>query len=135
MQVFTTDGAGSASVHLRVLHGAGPKKEVTHHVSGPLLAGWEPWRRDALVGVSVAQAAAFDDEVVDGVVVGGEGGGLQVFGLAGARLAPQQPHSQVGGHEPVLGSRPVRVHLPPGRQGSVDHLARSRGEGRSVRVF
>lgn len=93
----------------------GVEEEVTNHVSRPLLAGSEAWRRDALVGVSVAEAAALDDEVVDGVVVGGEGGGLQVFGLAGARLAPQQTHPQVGDHEPVLGGRPVRVHLPPGR--------------------
>lgn len=106
MQVFTTAPCWG-----------GGREEVTNHVSRPLLAGSESeaWRRDALVGVSVAEAAALDDEVVDGVVVGGQGGGLQVFGLAGARLAPQQTHPQVGDHEPVLGRRPVRVHLPPGR--------------------
>lgn len=64
--------------------------------------------------MSVAEAAALNNEVVDGEVVGGEGGGLQVFGLTGARLAAQQPHPQVGDHESVLGGRPIRVHLAPG---------------------
>lgn len=109
MQVFTTYGACSVSVHLQIL------QRVTHHVCSPLLTGSEARRWDTLVGMSVAQAAALDDEVVDGVVVCRKGGSLQVFGLAWARLAPQQPHSQVGDHELVLGSRPVRVHLPPGR--------------------
>lgn len=68
-----------------------------------------------MVGVSVAKAAALDDEIVDGVVVHGEDGSFQIFGLAGTRLALQQAHSQVGDHELVLGSRPVRIHLTPRR--------------------
>lgn len=68
-----------------------------------------------MVSMSVAKATALDDKIIDGIVVCGEDGSLQIFGLAGTRLALQQAHSQVGDHELVLGSRPVRIHLTPWR--------------------
>lgn len=79
------------------------------------------------------QAAAFQDEVVDGVVAGGERGGAGLLGLTGTGLALQETHPQVGDHQLVLGSRSERIQLVGGRQSSVDHLEVGGGGGYSHR--
>lgn len=96
--------------------------KITHHVIGLLLAGLVAPGWHTLVSMSIAKTTAFDNKIIDGVVVCGEDGGTRLFGLAGTRLALQQADSQVGDHELVLGSRSVGIHRVPGRQGSVDHL-------------
>lgn len=95
---------------------------ITYHVIGPLLAGLVAPGFYTVVGMAVAKTTAFDNKVVDRVVVRGEDGISGTFGLAGTRLALQQTDPQVGDHELVLGSRSIGVHLVPRRQGSIDHL-------------
>lgn len=93
-----------------------------HHVADVLCAGKVGTGRFAVVGVSIAKAAAFDYKIIDGVMIRGEGRGTRMLGLAGARLNLQQTDSQVGDHELVLSSRAIGIHWVPGWQGSVDHL-------------
>lgn len=85
--------------------------QIAHHVAGPLLTVMVAPGRHTVLCVAIAEATAFDDEIVDGIVVCGQGAGM--FGLAGARLALQQPDSQVGDHELILGSRSIGIHGVP----------------------
>lgn len=80
------------------------------HVVGLLLAGLEPPGWDTVVSVSITKAAAFDNEIIDGIVVCGENGSIRMFGLAGTLLALQQADSEVGDHELVLGGWSVWIH-------------------------
>lgn len=107
---------------------------ITYHVIGPLLAGLVAPGCYTVVSMAVAKTTAFDNKIVDRVVVRGEGAIRGMFGLAGTRLAPQQTDPQVGDHELVLGSRSKGVHLVPQRQGSVDHLENEE-EGRAQKLL
>lgn len=87
--------------------------------------GLESSDRDAVVGVAVAEAAALDDEVVDGVVRGRRGLRGRAGGQARTALPLQQPHPQVGDLQQLLRLRAVRVlHGVRRRQRSEDHLGR-----------
>lgn len=78
------------------------------HVTDLLLVGSVALRWYTVVSMSVAKATAFDNKIVDSIMVGGED--TRMFGLAGTTLALQQTDSQVGDHELVLSSRPVGIH-------------------------
>lgn len=80
------------------------------HVADVLCAGKVGTGWFAVVGVSIAKAAAFDYKIIDGVMIRGEGRGTRMLGLAGARLILQQTDSQVGDHELVLSSRAIGIH-------------------------
>lgn len=98
----------------------------TYHVENTSrLDRLEPGDRDAVVSVAIAEAAALDDEVVDGVVQGGRGLRGWAGRQAGAALPPQQPHPQVGDLQQGLRLRAVRVLRGVRRgQRSEDHLGR-----------
>lgn len=85
----------------------------TYHVENSgCLDGLESSDGDAVVSVAIAEAAALDDEVVDGVVQGRWGlRGLRSWGgrEAGAALPLQQPHPQVGDLQLRLGFCAVGV--------------------------
>lgn len=72
--------------------------------------------------MSIAKTTAFDNKIIDGIMVCGEDGCTRMFVLAGTQLALQQTDSQVGDHELVLGSWSIGIHRVPGRQGSIYHL-------------
>lgn len=76
----------------------GRHKQISYHVVGPVSDWLVPRGRNALFGVSVAEAASLHDHVIDGKVTAGQrfvcGGG--VFGLARTRLVFQQSDSDVG---------------------------------------
>lgn len=93
------------------------------HVVGLLFSGLVALGWYTVVSVSIAKTTAFDNKIIDGIVVCGEEGGSRVFGLAGTLLALQQTDAQVGDHELVLGGGSIWVHRVPGRQRSVDHLS------------
>lgn len=100
------------------------------HVGRPLVAGGTAvtlcWY--AVVGVSVAKTAAFDNKIIDGVVVGGQDSSSGMFGLAGTPLLLQQTDPQVGDHELVLSSGAIGIHGKGRRHGSIDHLHEGRRE-------
>lgn len=75
-----------------------------------------------MVSMSIAEATPFDNKVIDGIMVCGEGGGARMLRLAGTRLVLQQTNSQVGDHKLVLGRWSIWIHRVPRRQGSIDHL-------------
>lgn len=84
--------------------------KITHHVIiGLLLAGLVAPGWYTVVSVSIAKATAFDNKVINGVMFCGEDGGTRMFGLAGTRLVLQQPDSQVGDHELVLGGWSIGI--------------------------
>lgn len=85
------------------------------HVTGPLLAGIVALGWYTVVSMSIAKATAFDNKIIDGIVVCGQNIITWMFGLAGTRLALQQTDSQVGDHELVLSSRSIGIHRVPGR--------------------
>lgn len=105
-------------MQLRAVSSQDPAQKMAHHVVGFLLAPG----RHAVVGMSVAKAAAFHNKIIDGIVVRGEDSTTRMFGLAGTLLALQQTDAQVGDHELVLGGGSIRIHRVPGRQSSIDHL-------------
>lgn len=84
-----------------------------YHVTGLLWAcfiapGWH-----AVISMSVAQAAAFNNEIVDSVVVHWKNSRSRMFGPARALLSLQETNSQVGDRELVLSSQPVGIHRAP----------------------
>lgn len=85
----------------------------TYHMEDTgCLEGLESRNRDTVVSVAVAEAAAFHDEVVDGIVQGQRrvwGLGTRARWEAGAALPLQQPHPQVGDLQLRLGFRAVWV--------------------------
>lgn len=91
---------------------------------GAVSDGLVPRCRNALLGVSVTEAASLHDQVVDGKVAGGKSfvGGGEVFGLAGTRLALQQSDSDVGHPQLLLALHPERIQGLPLWEGAVDHL-------------
>ena len=97
---------------------------LSYHVVRPVSDGLVPRRRNALLGVSVTEAASLHDQVVDGEVPGGKlfVGGGDVFGLTGARLMLQQSDADVGHPQLLLALHPERVQGLPLREGAVDHL-------------
>lgn len=109
-------------VHLQALYVYETQLKVTYHVIGLLLAGLVAPGWYTVVSMSVTKATAFDNKIIDGIMVCGEDGSTGMFGLAGTRLALQQADSQVGDHELVLCSWSIGIHLVPRGQGSIDHL-------------
>lgn len=97
---------------------------LSYHMVGPVSDGLVPRCRNTLLGVSVTEAASLHYQVIDGEVLGGKSFvcGGEVFGLAGARLPPQQSDSDVGHPQLLLALRPKRIQGLPLRQGTVDHL-------------
>jgi len=83
---------------------------IAHHVVGLLFSGLVALGWYTVVSVSITKTTAFDNKIIDGIVVCGEEGGSRVFGLAGTLLALQQADAQVGDHELVLGGGSIRVH-------------------------
>lgn len=137
-QLETNKVLANHEVHfISVIHLQAVQKsqlKLAHHVTGRLIAGLVAPGWDTVVSMSIAKAAAFDNKVVDGVMISGEDSGTRMFGLAGTRLTLQQTDSQVGDHELVLSSRSVRIHRAPGRQGSIDHL-KIKGQDRKLLLF
>lgn len=109
-------------MHLQALYVQKIQLKIAHHVTGLLLAGLVAAGWDTVVSMPIAKATAFDNKIIDGIMVCGEYGGTGMFGLAGTRLALQQTDSQVGDHELVLGGWSVGIHGVPWRQGSINHL-------------
>lgn len=109
-------------MHLQALYVYETQLKVTYHVIGLLLAGLVAPGWYTVVSMSVTKATAFDNKIIDGIMVCGQDGSTGMFGLAGTRLPLQQADSQVGDHELVLGSWSIGIHLVPRRQGSIDHL-------------
>lgn len=70
-----------------------------------MAAGWY-----AVVSMSIAKAAAFDNEIIDGVMICWEDRGFRMFGLARTLLPLQQTHPKVGDHELVLSSGTVGIY-------------------------
>lgn len=108
----------------------------TYHMeNASRLGGPESSDRDAVVGVAIAEAAALDDEVVDGVVQGWRGLRGRAGRQAGTALPLQQPHPQVGDLQLRLGLRAVRVLRGVGRrQRSENHLAEKHSGDRAGKI-
>lgn len=83
---------------------------IAHHVVGLLLAGLVAPGWCTVVSMSIAKAAAFDNKIIDGIMVRGEESSAGMFGLAGTRLALQQTDSQIGDHELLLSSWSIGIH-------------------------
>lgn len=97
-------------MHLQALYVHKIKLKIAHHVAGLLLAGSVAAGWDTVVSVPIAEATAFDNKIIDGIMVCGEDGSTGMFGLAGTRLALQQADSQVGDHELILGGWSVGIY-------------------------
>lgn len=97
------------------------KIQITHHVTGLLLAGIVALGWYTVVSMSIAKTTAFDNKIIDCVMICGQDS-TRMFGLAGTWLVLQETDSQVGDHELVLSSWSIGIHRVPGRQGSIDHL-------------
>lgn len=95
---------------------------ASHHVAGLLQAGFVASRRHTVLSMSVTQATAFHNKIIDGVMFRGQRGSATLLRLTRTRLTLQEADSQVGDHQAVLGSRSEGIHLVRRRQSSVDHL-------------
>lgn len=73
------------------------------------LEGFEAIHGYALISMAIAEAAALDNEIVDGIVCKMLGLCIQVISLAGTSLSFQELHTEVGDLQLLLSFGTVRV--------------------------